>query len=381
MIQLNHKYDCCGCNACVQKCPKQCISMHEDKEGFLYPEINETICIDCHQCEKVCPVINQNEPRQPKFCYAAYNPDETIRRESSSGGIFTMISEKVLEAGGVVFGARFDERWNVVHGYTETRDGLTAFRGSKYVQSIIGDSYKQTEEFLKEGRKVLFSGTPCQIAGLKLFLRKNYENLTTIDFVCHGVPSPGIFRKYIQEELPPLDNITMISFRDKCSGWKKFSFKYEYQKEGKAEIVTEDLETNSFLKGFLTDLYLRPSCHKCPAKQFKSGADITIADYWGYQNTNELKDDDKGISAIIINTAKGISVYESIHANSYPTTLDRIKDKNGAISHSSTYPYREYFFRQNNKTLSMAVNRITSNKLEDKILRKLFLLTHKPELK
>lgn len=169
MIHITDREKCCGCEACIQRCPQQCITLHEDGEGFLYPETDEGRCIDCGLCEKVCPVIFQGTGRRPLNVYAAKNPDEEIRWESSSGGVFTLLAEKILSEGGVVFGARFDARWEVVHDYTENVEGLSAFRGSKYVQSRIGDSFRQTECFLKTGRKVLFSGTPCQIAGLKLF--------------------------------------------------------------------------------------------------------------------------------------------------------------------------------------------------------------------
>lgn len=401
MVQLQHKYDCCGCNACVQKCPKHCISMSEDDEGFLYPKIDVTKCINCHLCEKVCPTINQFEPRSPKGYYAAYNPDENVRKDSSSGGVFSLMAEKIVSEGGMVFGASWNEKWQVAHTYAEKKDDLAAFRGSKYIQSIIGESYYQTERYLKEGRKVLFSGTPCQIAGLRLYLNKEYDNLLTVDFICHGVPSPGVFRTYLQEDLfrrienknicvpfvpdkgillPSNTELKTIHFRDKCSGWKKFSFKYSFLHKGKETVVTEDLETNSFLKGFLSDLYLRPSCHKCPVKEFKSGADITIADYWGYVNTPDLTDDDKGISAVFVNTDKGYREYSNLKLTSFITTYEKIKRINGAIEHSASFPYREFFFYHKKTSFSRIVDKITSKRFIDKVSRKLFLLTHKPEL-
>ena len=413
MLHFNHKYDCCGCSACVQKCPKQCISMAEDEEGFLYPHIDINTCIDCGLCEKVCPVINQAGERQPRDCYAAYNPDEDVRRDSSSGGVFTLIAENVIREGGVVFGARWNEKWQVVHAYTETVEGLAQFRGSKYVQSIIGDSYQQAERFLKDGRKVLFSGTPCQIAGLKLYLRKEYENLLSVDFICHGVPSPGVFRWHLQEELngiarqgnknsvsfPTIHSIPKgdvhcpdglelegIRFRDKCTGWKKYSFALDLAKasadgEKIQFTLSNNLEENTFLRGFLADLYLRPSCHNCPAKNFKSGSDITIADYWGYEDSSELKDDDKGISAVFVNTEKGDFKYKCLDLFSTPTTIEKICRTNGAITHSSEYPYREYFFWHRGMSLQKIVDRTTSDKFIDKVCRKLFRTIYKPNLK
>lgn len=201
MIKIEDKKKCCGCTACVQVCPKQCIDLIEDTEGFLYPKVNKKSCVECGACENVCPFTFTLQPRMnPLVSYAAKNRDEDVRKESSSGGIFTALAENVINEGGVVFGVRFDEKWNPVFDYTETVDGLAAFRGSKYVQSTVGDSFKQVRSFLKANRKVLFSGTPCQVAGLKLFLRHEYDNLLTVEVVCHGVPSPGVWRKYLGEK-------------------------------------------------------------------------------------------------------------------------------------------------------------------------------------
>ena len=371
MINLINKSKCCGCNSCVQKCPKKCISMQEDEEGFLYPHIDTDICIDCHVCEKVCPVINKNEPRTPLACYAAKNPDENIRMKSSSGGIFSMLAEKVINDGGVVFGAGFNRKWQVVHSYTETKEGIAAFRGSKYVQSVIGNTYKETEFFLKQGREVLFSGTPCQIAGLKKYLCKEYENLITVDFICHGVPSPGVFRWYLQEvlnnhaarkvkkdsimfptttsipkgdiQMPEGISITDIRFRDKREGWKKYCFTLQIAEDpsnDKDRTVTysSNLHKNLYLKGFLKDLYLRPSCYDCPSKCLSSQSDITIADFWGINRINNSLDDNGGISAILANSAKGKKLLENIDLNLYEVSFNDILKNNSAINHSSRVP-------------------------------------------
>ena len=337
MIDIKEKHNCCGCSACVQICPQQCISMSADNEGFLYPQVDSAICIDCGLCEKVCPVINQNEPREPLAVYAAKNNNEGIRLKSSSGGIFTLLAEQIISEGGIVFGARFNENWEVVHDYTETIEKLESFRGSKYVQSIIDDNFIKAKQFLTDGRKVLFSGTPCQIAGLKKFLRKEYENLLTVEVVCHGVPSPMVWRDYLDykrtkraagkntvssspNELPI---ITGISFRDKTHGWKKYGFKICYATSKVVEnSVSESAKTVSyeitpfnedlFMKGFLKNLYLRPSCYHCAARQGKSGADVSIADYWGVQVIHPEIDDDRGTGLILISTELGRRYYTSI---------------------------------------------------------------------
>ena len=190
MLNIKDKSQCCGCNSCASRCPKQCITLQEDFEGFRYPTINTSLCINCEICEKVCPTINHKEGKKPLQALAFVNPNESIRLQSSSGGAFTFIAEQIISEGGVVFGAIFDNKWEVCHTFTETKEGLAAFRGSKYVQSRIESAYRNAEYFLKAGRKVLFSGSPCQIAGLKLYLRKEYDNLITVDFICHGVPTP-----------------------------------------------------------------------------------------------------------------------------------------------------------------------------------------------
>ena len=335
MINIIDKKNCCGCNACVQHCPKSCITMQEDEEGFLYPIVDQEVCIDCGLCEKVCPVLNQGEERKPLQVYAANNTNEEIRMQSSSGGVFTLLAETIIQEGGVVFGARFNDDWEVIHDYTETQEGLATFRGSKYVQSRIGDSYCQAEQFLKKGRKVLFSGTPCQIAGLNLFLRKEYNNLLTVDFICHGVPSPGVWKSYLEELialqgnrknsvlshskpiiLNSIRDISRIEFRNKRLGWKKFSFALTLSVPighgtKNTVLLSEPYNENIFMKGFLADLYLRPSCYACPAKCLKSGSDITIGDYWGIQNVMPEIDDDKGICCLMVNTDKGRQLLSS----------------------------------------------------------------------
>lgn len=315
MIELKSKSDCCGCSACVQRCPKQCISMQEDEEGFLYPQIDLTQCINCGLCEKVCPVINQNEQREPLAVYAAKNQSDNVRLQSSSGGIFTLLAESIIAKGGVVFGARWNKpSWNVVHDFTETVEGLSDFRSSKYLQSVIGNSYKEAELFLKQGREVLFTGTPCQISGLKHYLRKEYPNLWTCEIFCHSVPSPKIWQVYLDECLQCLnwrrEDIKTINFRDKCQGWKNYHFTMQSSQDEQFDTVSSE---HPYMKGFLAGLYTRPSCHACPAKQLKSGSDFTIGDYWGIQHLNPLVDDDKGISAVLVNTEKSQKLWEQLN--------------------------------------------------------------------
>lgn len=302
MIRIVDKKECCGCGACVQRCPRQCITMQTDKEGFAYPVVDTKQCCDCGLCDKVCPVMNQQPEQAPVATYAAINSDQAVREESSSGGIFTLLAKETINNGGVVFGAAFNDKWQVAHTYANEINDIKKFRGSKYVQSDIGGSYSVAEKFLKEGKEVLFSGTPCQIAGLKRFLRKEYKNLKTVDFVCHGTPSPLVWEKYLEEVCcaNKIGNITDIQFRNKAEGWKKYSLQIKYvNHDGKEMILRETLDDNIFMKCFLSNLCLRPSCYQCPARSGKSDSDITLGDLWGAQEICPEIDDDKGLSLVL----------------------------------------------------------------------------------
>lgn len=302
MIRIKNKKECCGCGACAQRCPRKCITMQSDKEGFAYPVVDTKQCSDCGLCDKVCPVMNQQPEQAPIATYAAINSDQAVREESSSGGIFTLLAKETINNGGVVFGAAFNDKWQAAHTYANEINDIKKFRGSKYVQSDIGGSYSVAEKFLKEDKEVLFSGTPCQIAGLKRFLRKEYKNLKTVDFVCHGTPSPLVWKKYLDEvcHANKIGNITDIQFRNKAEGWKKFSLQIKYvNHDGKEMILRETLDDNIFMKCFLSNLCLRPSCYQCPAHSGKSGSDITLGDLWGAQEICPEIDDDKGLSLVL----------------------------------------------------------------------------------
>lgn len=341
MIKIVDKELCCGCEACAQKCPLHCIEMKEDGQGFLYPEVNVKNCISCGQCEKVCPVLNNNYSQEPPTTvYAAKIKDDKIRYASSSGGVFTSLATYVIKQGGVVFGASYDNNWRVVHIYTEQFEGISKFRGSKYVQSSLGSSFVTVRNFLKEGRLVLFTGTPCQISALHQYLGQKFSNLITMDFVCHGVPSPGVFKWYLQETLNkvvynkptvirndytikniPSNKVSIpngweikdIRFRDKRKGWKKFCLSIDlihFSKNGECESLnySKDLQTDPFLVGFIRNCYLRPSCYHCKFKSFTSGSDFTVADFWGQEVTFPEFDSNSGVSCLIPNTLVSKSI-------------------------------------------------------------------------
>jgi len=393
---VTNKSDCTGCGTCYSICPMHCISMEQDSEGFLYPVIDGKNCTKCQKCERSCPAIAQNAPRKPLNLYAVRNPNEEIRYQSSSGGMFTLIAEHMIREEGVVFGARFNDRWEVVHDYTETVEGLVTFRGSKYVQSIIGDTYKQVRNFLENGRRVLYSGTPCQIAGLRNYLQKKYNNLLTVDMVCHGVPSPLVWRKYLNERMGLLvsggkkHSIQEINFRDKMNGWYNItlsiscvmgnhSINFMAKNDIKTLLVAETVTKNSYMKGFFRDLYLRPSCYQCPTRHLKSGSDITIADYWGVRNVLPNFDDGKGISLVMINTESGKQIYELLNKNEIETTYKDAVAGNSAIERS---PYlhrmRKIFFRElHDKPIIPLINRLATFPLRTFLVKVCYALPRK----
>ena len=279
MIESVGENRCCGCEACVQACPKHCISMVENAEGFLYPQVDAQNCVKCGRCLKVCPVLNELERPKPVAGYAYRTTDEALLKQTSSGGFFTAVAERVLEESGVVFGAAFNDQNEVVHCFIENKDDLDKLRRSKYVQSRIGTSFADCKRFLEDGRKVLFCGTPCQVKALNLFLGNKPTNLITIDFVCHGVPSPGVFKRYLEElardKGGDVAQLHEINFRAKGFGYSySFAFAFAFAH------YMENPNDNIFLRGFLRDVYLRRSCYKCSAKGFSSGSDYTMCDFW-----------------------------------------------------------------------------------------------------
>lgn len=314
-IVISDKTLCSGCSACASVCPKACITMQEDDMGSNYPHVDTAKCIECGACVKVCPFINPSAITEPVKCFAAININEQVRLKSSSGGVFKALSNHIISLGGIVVGAIFNKNWMVEHICTDNIEGVESIMGSKYVQSETLASYIDTHKHLTEGHLVLYSGTPCQIAGLKHFLRKDYCNLITVEVVCHGVPERGVWRSYLREEyLNEQDlEIEHISFRDKLAGWKKFGLSIQLVRENQDKLKSdsslllfyETLQENAYLKAFLRNYSLRPSCNVCQAKSGRSGADVTIGDFWGIGRTEIMPDDDKGVSAIVCRSDKG----------------------------------------------------------------------------
>ena len=379
MLYIEDKKNCCGCSACVQRCPKQCISLTEDKEGFLYPNVDETQCANCGLCEKVCPIQNRVEKILPQEVLAVKNPNEEERMASSSGGVFLPLAREIINRGGVVFGA-------VV--YAEKMEDVYTMMGSKYVQSRIENTYKKTEQFLKQGREVMFVGSPCQITGLRTFLRnKEYPNLLAVDFICHGVPSPGVWRRYLAEtysgfkeknpcrrqatagkntvlfsSLNAKSPIWDIKFRDKVeSGWKKYRFVVHRKSASKADknsVLSSDIHYNNpYMKGFLTNVYLRPSCYDCKCKNGVSHSDLTLADFWGIETVNASFDDDKGVGLVLVNSALGASYLQLLDVDSWKSDISVAKKNNPGFGETILFPpLRKTFFELLNEGCSVELS-------------------------
>lgn len=346
MINKN-KYECSGCSACVSICAKSAIKMHPDKLGFLYPEVDTDLCVDCGMCEKVCDFHanydlknNLSEP----ILYAARQKDINQVQQSRSGGIFPALGDIILSKGGVIYGAGFDDGFRVVHNRAVSGVQRDEMRGSKYVQSDVSGIFPQVEKDLNNGVYVLFSGTPCQVAGLKRFLelrRVDCSNLLTCDIVCHGVPSPYVWRDYIKYiEKKYRSQVIKANFRDKRFGWKAHIESFELKNK---KYISSDTYTNAFYKHIM----FRHSCGNCPFTNFHRVGDITLADYWGIESIDKsINSDDLGVSLIMINSIKGMRYFNCIcdQLNYIETTQDKCSQPN--LIHPSLIDNRRNEFEE-----------------------------------
>lgn len=341
MIFAN-RADCSGCETCSNVCPRNAIQMRRDAEGFAYPAVNRELCIGCGKCDAVCPALNFKKKSAdilPKV-FAAINRDEKIRRHSSSGGVFSALSELVLRGGGVVFGATFDENFHVKHAAAKSLDELERLRGSKYVQSQIGDVYRQVKAAL-ESKQVLFSGTPCQCAGLKNFLGGDNENLLTVEIICHGTPSPMLWENYIGE-LGYAHEVRHVNFRSKRNGWTNLHFEVHFADQG---YYLRSANQDTYEKIFLRNLTLRLSCHTCKFRFPNGMSDLTIGDAWGIQTFAPDMFDNRGTSVVFVHTAKGKEFFERANMLTRPVKFfDAATHNPNFIMPSIADPRRENFF-------------------------------------
>jgi coenzyme F420-reducing hydrogenase beta subunit len=342
--------------------------MQEDKDGFMYPAVDNTVCVNCGKCTKVCPAENPYEKRDSIICYAARNDNSEDLAKSSSGGIFYSLAKHYVETGGHVFGAAFDSKWEVQHVKASSITELKALQGSKYIQSKIGNTFRETEELLKKGEDVLFSGTSCQIAGLKHFLGKEYENLLTVEIICHGVPSSKVWRDYLSEKFPKSE-IGNINFRQKRNAKTNLMV----IKDPNGKILSSEIYTkNIFINGFLKNLYLRPSCHNCEAKQGKSGSDIALGDFRGIEKHTSDFSDNKGVGAVICYTQKGKEAIDKAKVIKQVFPYETLVERNSPIERSvKPHPKRELFFAEYSRPVSKRINDFTKVSFVQRVINKI----------
>lgn len=327
MIQITDKKMCCGCSTCVAACPQNCIEMQADREGFIYPVVDSMRCVKCGICESVCPVLQvKKEIPFEQTAYIVQNKDATVLRESTAGGAFTAIAKYVLRRGGIVFGVALATDFSAQHIGVTQESELSRLRGSKYIQSEVkGDVYRQVKSFLEQGRFVCFSGTPCQIEGLKNYLGRDFEQLITVDVVCRAVPSPMIFQKYLEYQQDRFDEtVTAVCFRDKHYGYKYSTMNITTNRnQGKYH---HGVESDPWLRAYFSDICDRPSCYECRfRKQFRV-SDFTIWDCFHVRRFSKELDDDRGATRVLVHTEKGERIFDEIKENfrciqSTPETL------------------------------------------------------------
>lgn len=345
MVEINVRENCSGCSACYCICPKSAITMTEDSEGFLYPKVNKLTCIDCGLCEKVCPLHNSDSIKNNSVihAYVAHHKDVDIWYESSSGGAFSAITEYIFNKKGIVYGAVYDTNFQIVHDSAENYSESLKFRGSKYAQSRMNDTFKEIKSNLNIGKNVLFSGTPCQVAGLKSFLHKDFDNLITVDLICHCVPSPMVFKDYITFiEEKHKKKIARINMKDKTKGWPVQSPRI-YFEDGSSLFGEKD--SNLWESIFYSYLAIRPSCHKCPFANLNRVGDITIGDYWGVEKFHPNFNNPNGASIILINSQKGHAVFDEIVKYLEVELTDAIKALPSSLIYTTKpHPKRNTFW-------------------------------------
>lgn len=355
MLVVNNKL-CTGCGACYNICPHNCISMTENEEGFLYPEINAQKCVDCGLCNGACPLFRSVACE--KNTYSAINKDKDNCKNSSSTGIVSEMSRMTARHGGKVVGAVMtSDHYGCVHKVIDNIEELDRLSGSKYVQSEIGDVFQEIKKLLNHGTKILFIGSPCQVAGLKTYLGKDYDTLYTIDFICHGVPSPKVWREYLKQIIKKfnLGTVKKVNFRDKEFGWANYGIRINGEKGEYFALRNND----PYLKAFSRNITLRNSCYNCKFKGNSRYSDITVGDFWGGNSYSDVYDEN-GTSIIIVHTQKGSLLLDEIKECIGMNEIDYdsyFRDRNRAMVQSAGKPsVRKRFFQSMGKTPEDIIN-------------------------
>lgn len=350
MINIVDKKKCCGCGTCSIICPQKAITMIQDDEGFYYPKIDKKKCIDCKICEKKCPIINKKKSDEENIEFGLGRIIDSSIEKCSSGGIVNAISKIIILKKGCVFGVVFNENWEIIHTKIDNMLDIELINGSKYSQSNLKNTFKECLEELKSGRDVLFIGTPCQIQGLYAFLGRRYENLLTIDMICHGVTSPMIWKDYIRLlEKKYNSKIKYINFRNKDIGYRSTRMLIEFDNGKK---MKQSPRTNLYLKLFYNNVINRPSCSQCAFKDKHHISDLTVYDCWNPSKiVKGLKDDNKGYTKVIINTEKGKKILNNKMLNFYYIEEnDAIPNGGGMILNSAIEsPNRKEFWNDYHK--------------------------------
>lgn len=345
---INHNL-CTGCGACAVACPMNCIKMQCDIEGFRYPIVNYSKCITCQKCNSVCPILNKPIPTCNQISYAVKNPEENIRRISSSGGMFAALAFFVISQGGAICGAAYTDNFGVEHQIIDKFSEINVLQGAKYVQSRTEHLFPKLRDILETGRWLLFVGTPCQIAGFKSYLTKDYEKLILVDMICHGVPSYATWKKYLSYRMykdTKESDIISINQRDKSSGWSRYRYSLNIKyKNDMTYCMPQNQDV--YMLGFVNNLYLRPSCSNCEFKGLERYSDFTLGDYWGVWDQYPEFDDDMGISIVLVNTNKALIHWSNIcdHIQFIPVNnLEALRQNPSAFESSPPHPKREEFF-------------------------------------
>lgn len=345
MIDKVSVQECAICGACINICPVNAISLDKDYLDFRYPQINEDICIHCNQCEKACPILgNKGKPDEGyPIAFASKSVDDSIRLRSSSGGVFYELADRMLRDGGYVCGAVFDDEFHVKHILSNAKEDILRMMGSKYAQSDVGYCYREVKDVLEKGCKVLFSGCPCQVAGLRTFLGREYPNLLLVELICHGIPSDSMLQTYIgMQEKKYGAKLKKLEFRNKAKGWHNSFVRMEFCNNC---IYTESIGTDAYMNGFLGNVILKQACYNCDFRNSTAGSDIIVGDFWGAETELTEEDDNKGLSAVIVNTEKGLAALKSCAIVLIPTTEERIVKHNmNLIQSSNKSPQRNEFY-------------------------------------